>query len=479
MDYTYTQEELVNFGHAFVALQRGQKAVTPPPNNIYLHGDGGLLSTNGANPNIFNATLMPSGGLSARIPRLKSTYTQELLGILTGLTESTGAEPTAACEDGTQAGHWKLCYQTLPFGRLVKETPVLQMDRLGEMLNRCELVDARVLGNPFDVMPPTQPVVLSPRDILRSEIKKALSELYAALNRDYAPEFWTANPANTAGSEGYIEWFGLDYLIDDGYRDAVTGVVCPAADSVVETFASANIATDGAVTLAAIVDIFYQLQYNIDNMGYSGQVQIALVMPNGLFRALTAIWPCVYATDSCSVVAVDGQRVNVSGMDAIELRDSMRNNNYLLIEGRQVPVIIDMSIPVTEVVGPPVERESTIYFVPLGTVGGVPTLYWEHFDLSNPMLTEAIGTIAPLGSYQPLANGTFLLHMKPPTNECIQARIITRPRLVLRTPFLAGKLTNVRWTQSAIERSPFPGAATFVNGGQTGYVAPTYSTPHA
>lgn len=99
--------------------------------------------------------------------------------------------------------------------------------------------------------------------------------------------------------------------------------------------------------------------------------------------------------------------------------------------------------------------------------------------MSNPMLDEAIGSIAPLGSYQPLADGAFLLHMKPPTNECIQARIVTKPRLVLRTPFLAGKLTNVRWTQADIERSPFPGAATYVNGGQTTYAAPAYSTPHA
>lgn len=473
-----SSEQLAALGAIALGMQAGSKAVTPPPNATYLHGAGGLLATLGANPNIMNAMIMPRG-LAGAIPRRKSVYANELFGVLTGLTASTGAEPTTACADGTQAGNFKLCYQTVPFGRTVKETKVLQLDRLGELINHCETIDARVFGDPFGSALQSDVLRLSPRDILRSEVSKNLSELYASIVRDYADDFWTGNPANTPGSTGYLQHFGLDFLIDDGYRDASTGVVCPAADSYVATFASANIATNAQTTLSAITNIWYELQYRADRMGYGDQVTTTLVMPHGLFRALTAIWPCVYATDTCAVVAGDGERVNVNGMDAIALRDSMRMNNYLLIEGRQVPVITDDSIPVTEVVGPPVERESTIYFVPLGNVGGEPTLYWEHFDMANQMLTEALGTIAPANHYKLLANGTYLLHMKPPTNECIQARIVTRPRLILRTPFLAAKLTNVRWTQSIIERSPFPGAASYVNGGQTGYVAPTYSTPHA
>ena len=83
---------------------------------VPLHGPGGLAATPGQNRQIANAMIMPRG-LAGTIPVRKSIDTNSIYGVLTGLTASSGAEPTAACADWPMVGQFKMCHQTFPFGR--------------------------------------------------------------------------------------------------------------------------------------------------------------------------------------------------------------------------------------------------------------------------------------------------------------------------------------------------------------------------
>jgi len=160
------------------------------------------------------------------------------------------------------------------------------------------------------------------------------------------------------------------------------------------------------------------------------------------------------------------------------MRDSMRTGQYLMIDGQRVDVILDDAIAETEPVAG--VFSSTIYFVPLTVLGNVPVTYLEHFNYDAPgAAMDAARVFAPDGSYYSSDSGRFLWHRKPPTNFCVQFLAKTEPRLLLLTPHLAGRLTNVRYSPLMHERGSFTNDGYFVDGGRTdrlGY-GPSFYSP--
>lgn len=123
-----------------------------------------------------------------------------------------------------------------------------------------------------------------------------------------------------------------------------------------------------------------------------------------------------------------------------------------------------------------------MYFVPLTVLGGTPTTFMEYLDYSAPNgALEAARALAPEGSYSISDNGRFMWHKKPPQNFCVQMLAKSQPRLMLLTPHLAARLTNVQYTPVQHQRDPFTDGTYFVNGGQTSYggYGPSYYTPTA
>lgn len=456
-------EQTRQFIAAFAAYQATTKAVAGTPNAVYAHGPGGLLSMPGTSPNIVSATVMPDG-LESRLPVRLSTETDTIKGILTGLTASTGTEPDAACEDFPQAGNFKMCFQVLPFGRIGRETQIVQVDRAGDIVNRGEWLDHTIVNDPFAGT--AAPLPINTREILRNEAARQLGALGVAIIRDYAHLIYDGNPVNTDASTGYIEFNGLDRLVNTGYQDAFTGIACPAADSLVRSFGDVNIETSPLVTVNTISEMYNALKYLAQQLKI--KLEWKLVGPYSLFYALTRVWPCAYLTNRCTV-GTNGS-INVDAKSTTDMRDDMWNNRYLMIDGDRVEFIIDDAAENTAVSAG--LRESDLFFIPWGVIGGEPTIYMEYRDMraSNPV----IEAMTPTGSFTVLGGGRYLLHKKPPTNECIQARLIARKRLILRTPFLAARLTDVRYTTYINPRSPFPGQDTFYNGGNTAYPAPSF-----
>lgn len=439
-----------------------------------LHGPGGLLATPGLNKQIVNATIMPRG-LAGRLPVRPSIDTNEIFMILTGLTASTGNEPTAACASWPTVGQFKGCRQQHPFGQQGRESQVLNVKYAGQIINRGEFTDNVLFGSPtMDANALAAPIDWN--KALQTEYEKKLGELYMGYFRDYARYTYTGNPQTTAGSVGFMQYRGLDLLVATGKRDASTGVLCPAADSIVINFNGLNANAANGANGGTVYSIFANAVTNLERLAeqLGFEVKWALTMRYGAFWALTNIWPCVYATSGCAVNTV----IRTQSMEeATKMRDDMRQGKYLLIEGKRYEVIVDDTLVEDAAAGGVVGTyESDVYFVPL-TANGEPVTFWEYFPF-NQQAIQAAQVMAPQGYFNVLQNGRFLQVRQSPTHTCVAVEIIERPRLILMMPFLAAKFQNLRYTISIHERDAFADETYFVNGGGVNTPLP-YFYPNA
>jgi hypothetical protein len=398
-------------------------------------------------------------------------YTSPIFGIMTGQTISTGEEPTEACAPGRMPGNFKLCQQAWPFGQQTMTSSVIRLQDAGQYINRGESVDLNLIGNPFGDIP--KPVQLTPQQMFVSRYTKAVLELSNAIERDYCGLIFTGDPANTDGSEGYIEYNGLEIIVNTGYTDVISHNACPAADSLVDSSLSGlNIQDNGFEYVATLVEA-YDLQDYTANRMFLGPVEWAFVMKRGAFRALTEIWPCTYRTYRCDLTGNENARVNLDGNAMAEMVVEMRNGEYLYIDGKKVPVIIDdcqSEVFVNNALVGGGLWESDIYLVPLRSpaftdTGGLIT-YLEYFDYRAPGAAQDIINQAGWQAYAKLSSdGRYLVINEPPTRGCFQIQMWTRPRLIVRAPFLAARFTDVRYQKRYNERSPFPGNPYNLNGG--------------
>ena len=464
------------------------KAVGSTPTAQIGHGPGGLFSAPGMSRPVFSALLLPSMGLLSRLPVLPSNDTNPLYGIMTGVTATTGSNPVGVCDDPPYAGLMKLCEHQFVFGRLSRMTRVIDLDTSGKRFNRGDFTDLQLMNNPFGVngvaLSPNMPG-FDPKSAVFSEIQKNLFEFGTAWARDFAATLYTGNPTNNTAGGGYKEWYGLDILINTGYKDAETGTVCPAADSIVRSFANAEVKTNGASLVRTITNIYRNLMFIASRAGLN-PCTWTITMPWSLFYEITEVWPCAYMTYRCqSTSTVDATQPGiVNGEALVAMRDKMRGDifsrvgQYLLIDGQQVPVTIDDGIAETQVAGS--SFRAAMYFVPLTVLGGTPVTYWEYFNYDGPNgPLEMAKVFAPGDSYFTSDGGRFLWHKKPPTNFCVQMLAKTEPRIILLTPMIAARLTGIQYTPLAHERQSDPAASYYVNGGKTGrdYYGPSYYAP--
>lgn len=481
MNTELTQEQFARL------MSVAYKAVSSTPNGIYGHGPGGTFSMPGLDRYVMNAMILPHLGLRARLPMFISNDMNPIFGILTGVTASTGSQPSGECDDFKQAGLAKLCMVSHPYGRYGLETTVANIEHAGELTNRGEFVDLQLIGNPVQngSNVPQIPDLGSP---LQNEAAKRLFEFGAAWSREYATIQYTGNPTNNTAGGGYKEYYGLQTLVNTGYRDAESAQACAAADSILVNFNNARINSAAANIVGTIQYTFFRLRHIAARAGL-GTVDWKMVMPLGMFYQLTEIWAYYYLTQAInSITLPDGARANLSAQDVTAQRDLMRGNmatrtgQFLMVDGQRIDVIIDDALPETEVT-PGVFR-SDIYILPFTVMnGGFPVLFWNSYKYDVPGgAMDMARTFAPADSYYVTDNGTFLWHKPAPTNYCVQLKTVTRERLILRTPYIAARIQNVAWAPLGThERSPFTDSGYFLDGGRqsrAGY-GPSFWSPTA
>jgi hypothetical protein len=443
--------------------QRGGSALATKdfpgsPVGPYLHGPNGLWSYPGLERPVISTRIKPRG-IAGLIPARPSNTEYPLYPYLTGFTYPSETNPEGVCDDPPTAGQMKNCFQTATYGRYSYQTRVLDLTRLGQIINRGEFTDLFFQNDPlgFDgpgssiVMPSSVPGSLS----LVNDAASRFAELGTMFQNKLMKQVWEGDPSNNTGGGGYQEFPGLDRLISTGKRDAVTGTLCPTLDSLI-----------------------VRMLRNLASRTGLDPVDWVFVMRETLFYELTAVWPCSYMTYRC-IMGGQGSgasnNLTVDAGDAIQLRDSMRQGNFLVIDGRKVAVVLDDAL--TEETSGDTNQiaancfASDIKILPLRVQGNKAALFWEYFDWQGPNAALAASTTAALGgllnNFFWTDGGQYLWHMKPPDNWCIQWLGMIRPRLVLLTPHLAASINNIEYCPLMHPRDAFPDDPYYLNGGVT------------
>lgn len=434
----------------------GIPSSTPYPNNV--HGPGGLFSSPGIRTPVISAYTLPVGGLLERLPVLDSYIAEQLIQYITGIGEVAGTAPVGVCDDLQTAGFIYACRQYHPFGWLGYATEVLNLARL-TLQARGESMNLPVLGgtNPRGIGPS---LGVTPSSMLNNNVNTQLFTLRSQFVRKLSQWLYSGNPADATLNGGQVPFKGLALQVKSGYTD-VEGTACNALDSFVADL-DVDIATNAQTVVDAIRDMYHTskirgAQSNLDPVG-----RVLLMHPN-FFYELTKIWPCAYMTDSCGSIfdsAADARITNSA--DLVAMRDDMRRNSYLRIDGDYVTVVQDYSVPFS-VVTPNTVFEHEVYLLPETVIGGVPATMLESLNFDSAV--SIASGIAPAGAFMTSDNGRFLFAKKYPNNLCMQMNAYVSPRLIVATPHLAGRITGLRVTPTFNYPTAYPGQVGYRNGG--------------
>lgn len=417
----------------------------------------GLFSRPGSRAEMFSANVMPMGLMDV-LPIKTSIYTNPQYDILTGFTGARGSNANNFCEPGPRAGLAKLCTQTAQFGKFKMKTDPIIINETGARIN---VSDAdRKLMNP-QALPSYLPDVLKQTRNINSQAWFMLYALGMQSIRAMETVVFTGNRTKSPGAAelGFIREFdGLDLKIKTGHVDAISGNVCPAADSIVDDWDDNLISAtfEGDSIVQRIASIYYALKSNAKNMGLL-PVQWALSMYDDLFFALTRIWPCLDVLAGCNI-----GNANIDAETQRKLQNEMYSGGFLWIDGDRVQVITSQGAPLTNV---GTGFSTTIYFVPLTVLGGYQVTYIEGFDQANGEALEA-NNLVGADDYRTM-NGGFYAMTYSRTEFCKEYTVATQPRLILETPWLAARLDGVNFNVNHYSRQFRPSDPYHRNGGAT------------
>ena len=446
-----------------------QKAQTVgAPVGPYVHGPGGLFGVRGLERDVISTFTQITGSLGEMLPIVESSDTNPLFPYITGFLRSDQQEKNGVCDDPEEAGNFKTCIQTTVFGRKEFKTRQVEVNKIGQRINRGEFMDLRVVNSPLvngmaGLMRGAFNLNAQNSILAGNEIAMRMVEVAVAFQRWYCPQVYTGNPANSSAGGGYKEFMGLDLLISKTKVDALTGAACPSLYSDIKSFGYKNISSSADPDIyRTLSTMMYILESKARQQNLS-PVKFALVMRAQLFWELTRFWPVQYNTDGTGVTSAAYDSLY---LENVRMRDAMRDGNYLLINSKPYQVILDDCImeenhSVNGAI-PIGGFASDIYIVPLTARGGsLRTLYWEYYDYRNDVIPQMSG----LPTWYWSDNGAFLWSMKAPDNWCMEAIAKTEPRLILRTPQLAGRLTDVVYVPLQHTDDPLPSQYYHVNGG--------------
>jgi hypothetical protein len=299
----------------------------------------------------------------------------------------------------------------------------------------------------------------------RSQLQYELFTLGVQIERSFETELWRGVAGTNTSIIGWWKDFaGLDSLVKTGYVDSVTGVACPAADSIVISWnADVGATVNSANIVQSFADQWYAVNDTARQVGLNG-VEFAFVLRAEQFRALTEVWSCQYLTYRCQSSNA-GQPIQITGDETNRLRLEMQNGQYLLIDGTPVPVIFSDGIQLERLgSGTPNVLRADAYLLPISW-NGRPLIRPEYHDMGNVYAREFAGIVYPSAEF--LNDGMYLL-TKREAGGCVELEISMKMRVFLETPFLAVRWDDISFSYGAQTRAADPGT-TFLhkNGGVT------------
>lgn len=456
-----------------IAELKGEKAAglkvvaSGIPSGNLMHGPGGIFGVPGLEQDLISTRVQPRG-LAGYLQGRGTTRVSPLFAYLSGFKDTQGEDPDGVCDNCPTAGEAKSCIQTAQFGRYCYKTKEINLTSVGLQTDRGEFLDLRFVNDPLlQQIGGMLNMGLNGTPELAREVLMAWVAVGVAFQNKLVRQAYIGNPANNTANGGYAEFPGLDILIGTNKVDALSGVACPSLNSDIKDFQHNLIGNaQGKDIVEYVTYMFRFLRHNATRMNFD-PVQWVITMRPELFYELTAIWPCSYLSYRCSPGT--GSSNIIDARAAVEMRDQMRQGEYLLIDGIRVPVIQDDGIAEETTEDNPTkidegEFASDIYFIPISVRGGYLTTYWEYKDYSRGLMPAAgDGRV----SQHYWTDGgrfawTYDIH-----NWCAIWESLIEPRIILRTPQLAGRIMNVLYAPLQHFRTPFPDDPNFADGGET------------
>lgn len=448
----------------------GTKAPAVPFNPNQIHGPNGLFGVAGIDNNVLALRIAPEG-ISSVLKAFPTNETNPLYPYITGFIEDAGdSEPSDRCSTCV-SGEIEACLQTAQFGYICRETKTLEPSRLIERVNSGE-VDLILVNDVLGVGTDAMAAIRNyDRDtVLKVETVRAMLEVGMLFQNVLAPMYWTGNPANNIG-DGYMEFPGLDILIGTNKVDAITGAECQALDSDVKDFGYQHINTvvDGTFAIVRALSYLEQYVYWNAQKQHLLPVEWVWVMRPELWYELTEIWPLAYLTSRNLVIPAS----NTNFLDATRIndeRDRMRQigNEYLTVNGRTHRVILDSGIfehnNANDNNLEPGQVASDIYLVPLTYLGNRDATFLQYMDYRAAIPEwNAVGANRLSSTYW-TDDGRFRWTVEQ-RKFCYTISGSVQPRIILKTPQLAGRLNHVMCTPLQHFRDWNPDSDYFYKGG--------------
>lgn len=424
---------------------------------------GGVLSVPGTDRDVFSAHIRPMG-ISSVLPFFPGNEDNPRFGSITGFTATSGAQAVNPCDDNP-AGYMKGCYLTARFGRTAFDTQTIEWDKVRRKSNRGVFDDLILRGRLLGLTDLT-PSNLNEGQVLNVITMSEMVTAGVAMERSLTVQDWTGSPAVATAGGGYIEYPGLDNQIATGQVDAETNIACPALDSDVKDFGYNDVEGTNPNIVRYVNQMEYFLRFNAQRMGLM-PVEWVIAMRPEMWEILSEIWPCQYNTNRCanSLIGTQAELI-VNGGEMVALRDAMRAELFIDVNGRRYRVVRDDGIfeqnSTNDANLNAGQFASSIYFVPMVVNGNFPVTYRQHVDYrlgsvdTNLMPPGMVDFWTDRGVYSWAYEGT---------KWCYKLSLKCEHRIVLRTPQLAGKIQNVLYSPLQHLRSPYPDSPYFADGG--------------
>lgn len=428
-----------------------------------LFGSSGLWSVPGIAPDVINAYVRPYGLLS-RLPRYGGVNENPYFASITGFAAESGSEPATPCADAP-TGYMKGALLTAQFGRVQRDTQTIEWNKVMSQKNSGINTDLQMRGSvlgltDFNVASASESQILS--------VVTAMEMVTAGVNleRKLTRMAWSGTPANNNAGGGYKEFPGLDVQIATGQKDAASGALAPALDSFILNFGTDLIGGAGRSIVEYMTMMEYTLRYNAEKMGLDPVTWIIAMRPE-MWYALTEVWPCNYNTYRCRTDgSTTANPVVINDNANVLMRDEMRRSNRIEINGTSYEVVTDVGITeltnITTAGIPAGQFASSIYFIPLTIAGGLPVTYLEYM---NYMAGQADIDLVSKGPISFWTDGGMYSWAAEFVKWCYKLSVKIEPRIVLRTPFLAGRIDMVRYAILSHLRDPFADSVYNQDGG--------------
>ena len=340
------------------------------------------------------------------------------------------------------------------------DTNTIDVMILADQLNRGDYTDLMLQGqllnqNNLNLAPGGMDIGQLANQLTLAEMVTVGRSFELALSQD----LWTGTVA--AGT-----FPGLDSQIATGQVDATTNVACTSLDSDVKDFGWNDVCGTTLDITKYVTMLYRYLRHRAMGAGLY-PVDWVWVMRPQLWDALSDCWPCRTMASNCTSFnqSTSPIAINVNDMSAYDERVRMRQGMILPVDGTDMPVVTDTGIYeyAAGLGGSGAnlksgEYASSIYLVPLAIPGmSVTYMNYKNYNNSIAQLGAVMRQLVGDSEIAVTDNGKFgWAKSKGGSGFCFKFGAVTEQRVILRTPWLAGKLQHVKYSplQHTVEPDP-------------------------